>query len=286
MCFGKYIFPKDIFRMALTAIMTVFFAIILSPPSYANNSKYLHWAAVVIAGSDQMENGAPTAVFDNLKVDLSKKLYSMGFEKDNVATFSLHPRNNDIFANINEINGRLSLLASRATDGCFFYVTSHGTKAGIVINNSVLSPGALSRIMNVCSGRPQVIVVSGCYSGVFAGNGYSNGIIMTASNSFSQSWDCVDSTVLNCFDKCFVDLMGTSFESVANEISRCVYESEVASGIYVHSYPQVRLGTEPRGPPQDNYVSLDPDFFGFVQLLSQRNIPRPATSPPTIFMPN
>jgi len=279
---GKSLLRGNICRVALAATIAFLFSISFAPPTYAKNNRYQHWAAIVVAGSDQMENGAKSEVFDNLKSTLSNKLYSMGFEKTNVATFSMHPKNNDIYSNIHEINFRLSVLASRATDGCFFYVTSHGTKNGILINNSVLSPVELSKIMNVCSGRPQVVVVSGCFSGVFAGNGYSNGIVMTASNSFSQSWDCVTSTTLNCFDKCFVDLMRTSFESVASEISRCVYESEVASGIYVHSYPQVRLANRLTALPQDNYVSLNVDFFGFVQTLSRGGLPRPATGPPDI----
>jgi len=274
--------PGNIDRMALAAVIAFLFAISFVQPSYAKNSRYQHWAAIVVAGSDKMENGAASEVFDNLKSSLSNKLYSMGFEKTNVTTFSMHPTDNDIYSNIHEIKFRLSVLASRATDGCFFYVTSHGTKNGILINNSVLSPEELSKIMRVCSDRPRIVVVSGCFSGVFAGNGYSNGIVITASNSFSQSWDCVTSTSLNCFDKCFVDLLGTSFESVASEISRCVYESEVASGIYVHSYPQVRLASGVTVPPHDSSVSLSVDFFGFVQQLSHGGLPRPATGPPDI----
>src|SRR5690606_21920386 len=94
----------------------------------------------------------------------------------------------------------------QARSGCLLYFTSHGVPEGVVIDEQILPPGVLGRMLDLaCPGRPTIVIVSACYSGVFVRPlARPNRMILTAARPDRTSFGCGEDSVYPFFDDCIL----------------------------------------------------------------------------------
>ncbi len=87
----------------------------------------------------------------------------------------------------------------RDQDILFLFLTSHGTKDGIVISRRgdkrywLLSPQLLKRLLDATGVRHRVVVLSACYAGVFAKDlARDTTLLITAADANHTSFGCSD----------------------------------------------------------------------------------------------
>jgi hypothetical protein len=211
---------------------------------------FSNWAAVVVAGDHRAHDGSDSEVFDNGRRDIGVALARIGFRPDNILEFSTEP---DKYRSPRPLNSDPTSIAdgawdlsNRATAGCFFYLTSHGSPDGIVIGNDILSPRDFSiMVKNSCGDKPTAIVVSSCFSGVFipalAG---PNRFVLTAARPDRTSFGCGQANRYTFFDECFLASIGAAhdFRDLAIESRRCVAAREQKEQVSPPSDPQAALG--------------------------------------------
>ena len=188
------------------------------------------WAALVVAGDWHSHSGAPSQVFDNGRRDIAAALTRIGFSPNNIVQFTVGPdhqaSNGWPRSDKQAIANTLWDLSNRTSGGCFVYFTSHGSPDGILIDEGILSPQAMSGMIdNACGDRPTVVIVSACYSGVFLEPLTSpNRFVMTAARPDRTSFGCGDNDRYTFFDNCFLDSIGGAgdFNTLANQIRACV----------------------------------------------------------------
>lgn len=224
------------------------------------------WAAVVVAGDFHGSQGGPTEAFDNARRDVAKELQRLGFAPGNVRQFSVRPTRYKeplLKSEPRAIYETLSDLAGKARSGCLLYFTSHGAPEGVLIDDKILTPGILARIIDTaCPGRPTIVIMSACYSGVFVRPlAQANRMILTAARPDRTSFGCGEDNVYPFFDDCVLKSSPSArdFAALAGAVKTCVAVREVAEGMRPPSEPQVWIGGElrpilplyafPRGPP-------------------------------------
>jgi hypothetical protein len=212
---------------------------------------FSRWAAVVVAGDDQAAHeNTPTAAFDNARRDVAAALAARGFSTANIAQFSLHPEryraDHPGRSDLGPIADGLAALAGRAPEGCLVYMTSHGTPDGVLLDNRILPPWVLARLVaRACGSRPTAVIVSACFSGVFVpALAAPNRLIMTAARRDRSSFGCSENDRYPFFDGCVIaDLPRASdFIDLAGRVRRCVADREDAEGMRPRSHPQLFVG--------------------------------------------
>lgn len=134
-------------------------------------------------------------------------------------------------------------------DGCLIFMTSHGSPEGFYLRGqSTLSPDKLNQILNAtCGKRPTVLLISACYSGVFAEPKMEapNRIILTAARKDKTSFGCSAEAVYTYWDGCLVDLLpkARTWLELSQKIEKCIEDKESGGG-FARSYPQARFGAE------------------------------------------
>ena len=233
-------------RMAIgIAALLVCFAFVL--PAEAGN--YANWAAIIVAGDHRAHNGSDSEVFDNARHDLGQALTRIGFRADNIEEFSVQssrysapvpsPSDPQLISNA------LWDLANRTSGGCFFYFTSHGSTDGIAVGDDILAPATLATMVNnACAGRPSVIVVSACFSGVFVPylKG-ANRLVITAARPDRTSFGCGQADHYTFFDQCFLESIGGAhnFPDLGRAVQSCVAVREVEDHVAPPSQPQLSI---------------------------------------------
>jgi hypothetical protein len=233
----------------------------------ADDSKpFGDWAAVVIAGDFHGSNGGPTEVFDNARRDVSKELQRLGFAHDNIRQFSVRPdryKDRPLKSDPLAIYRSLDELSTKARSGCLVYFTSHGAPQGVVIDQYILTPALLGRILDsTCKNRPTVVILSACFSGVFVRPlAQPNRMILTAARPDRTSFGCGEDNVYPFFDDCVLKSSPgvRDFAALASAVKTCVALRETAEGMTPPSEPQIWIGGElrpmlplyafPTGPP-------------------------------------
>lgn len=225
------------------------------------------WAAVVVAGDFHGSRGGPTEVFDNARRDVSKELHRLGFAPANLRQFSVRPdryKDRPLKADPRAIYETLGDLSDKAKAGCLVYFTSHGDPEGVLVDDKILTPDLLNRMLDAtCGVRPTVVIMSACYSGVFvkplAGQ---NRMILTAARRDRTSFGCGEDDIYPFFDDCVLKSSPTArdFITLASAVKACVARRETAEGMKPPSEPQVWIGGElrpmlpfytfPTGPPR------------------------------------
>lgn len=217
-------------------------------------SPFADWSAVVVAGDWRGSEGGPTEAFDNARRDVVQALYRAGFEPKNLRQFSVRPERygdtRPAKSDLEGIYGAMSDLTGRTAGGCLFYVTSHGTPQGAVVDDKVLAPGVLSSMLDrTCGRRPTVVVVSACFSGVFVPQlAQPNRMVLTAARRDRTSFGCGETNKYPYFDECFLQSMPQSrdFAGLAGAVRQCVRAREVAEKVSPPSEPQLWVGAELR----------------------------------------
>lgn len=214
---------------------------------------FADWSAVVVAGDWRGSAGGPTEAFDNARRDVASALTRVGFQKDNIRQFSTRPdryRDQPAKAELAGIFTALGDLSARAPGGCLFYVTTHGTPQGAVVDTRILAPGVLAEMLDrTCGKRPTVVVVSACFSGVFVPHlAKPNRMVLTAARPDRTSFGCGETNRYPYFDECFLTAMpgAHDFAVLASTVKECVRVREVAEKMTPPSEPQVWVGGEIR----------------------------------------
>ena len=207
---------------------------------------FSHWAVVLVAGDYRAHSGAPSKVFDIGREDLAAAFARVGFQKANMAQFSVDYDDGTAHADIDSIASAMQSVAAKAKDGCLIYFTSHGTPTGMVIGNTILSPAQMhDMVNNACGNRPSVIVMSACYSGQFvpalAGD---NRVVLTAARPDRTSFGCGEMDRHTFFDDCFLRAMPMAggFADVGSLAQQCVAFREQQMKATPPSEPQVSVG--------------------------------------------
>src|SRR5665213_3526507 len=202
------------------------FGFLLSLTVAVQAAEFSKWAVLVVSGDNHSHSGAPSAVFDNARHDLVAAFTRMGFAPANIAQFAVSPDPAAQHSSGTAIASTLWDLSSRAPDGCLIYFTSHGTPDGIVIDQSVLDPDKMGKIVqNACGAKPSVIVISSCFSGQFvpALEG-DNRVVLTAARADRTSFGCGESDQFTFFDYCFLQALPKSgdFPRLGDLTRQCV----------------------------------------------------------------
>ena len=218
-------------------------------PAAAAN-QFQGWAAVVVAGDFHAHSGAPTEAFDNARRDVTHALVSAGFDPKHIQAFSVRPQNypneNLLPSDPGLIDNSLHLLAREAKDGCLVYFSSHGSPDGILVGERLFSPAGLSSMVDqACGGRPTVVILSACYSGVFIpAVSDANRAVFTAARPDRTSFGCSESDKYPYYDDCILSSFPKSddFVALANSAKACVAAREIATGAKPPSEPQIAVG--------------------------------------------
>jgi hypothetical protein len=220
----------------------------------AGAAAFSDWSAVVIAGDWRGSGGGPTEAFDNARRDVAAALTRAGFQPQNLRQFSTRP---DRYADtrpakssLDGIYGAMTELAAKAPGGCLFYVTTHGTPRGAVVDDKILAPGVLAGMLDrACGQRPTVVVVSACFSGVFVPQlAKPNRMVLTAARPDRTSFGCGETNKYPYFDDCFLSSMPAAhdFGRLATAVRECVRVREIAEKMSPPSEPQIWVGGELR----------------------------------------
>lgn len=221
-------------------------AVLLSVPAQA--AGFADWAAVVVAGDHRAHDGSPAEVFDNGRRDIVNDLIALGFNRDNIAQFSVvpdaHPGTQA--SDPGSIASSLFDLSSRTSSGCFVYITSHGSPEGVVIGDGLWAPKKLARAVdNACGGRPTVVMISACFSGVFVPSlAAPERLVVTAARPDRTSFGCGNTDKYTYFDQCVLQSFGSTgdFPDLATSAKACVAAREKQMGAAPPSDPQIALG--------------------------------------------
>ena len=201
------------------------------------------WRVVLVAGDDS------AAVFDNAVDRLAEILSGKpGVDVQRLTSDRNLRSSNRRIASAKAID---SALTGSSAQGCFVYMTSHGTVDGLYLredydSKKTLSPGKLDRILDKqCGERPTVVVVSACHSGVFIGKASKgdNRIWLTAARDDKVSFGCGAEFELTYFDECLISAWPKSrtWKQLFDRTNSCVRskESELSES---SSLPQAFFG--------------------------------------------
>lgn len=213
---------------------------------------YSDWAAVVVSADYRANTGATTMAFDNARRDFSNHLISIGFDPGHISQLSMRPGTDDsgaLPATMSNIQDELRRQTRAAEGGCLVYLTSHGSPEGISLGaTGLISPAQVDGMLDDhCGNAPTVLIVSACYSGVFASPGMAqdNRFIMTAARSDRTSFGCGESDQYPYFDACVIENFGGAEDwlHLAQMTRGCVEDMENAIGARPPSSPQIVVGT-------------------------------------------
>jgi hypothetical protein len=214
------------------------------------------WQVVLAAGDDAQP------VFDNATRAISQRLAAAGVPAANIHRLSASDAELGTSVDLalpGVLLQRIAALPARPGDRCLIFLTSHGEHgAGLWLarSNAALTPNELAEALSRgCGAVPTVVVVSACYSGIFAVGKMAkpNRIILTAAREDRPSFGCQVHRVYNFFDECLLGVLPKSatWRAVANGSKECVRRMERAFGERP-SEPQAYFGAV--------VANLDVDF--------------------------
>jgi hypothetical protein len=228
-------------RGALVVVALMLVALL--PAGGARSATLQSWRVVLVAGDDS------AAVFDNAVDRFTEILAS----KPGVELYRLTSDRRLRSATRHMASAKAidSALTGSAAQGCFVFMTSHGSAKGLLLredddSDRTLSPGKLDRILDKqCGERPTVVIVSACHAGVFIGRASKgdNRIWLTAARDDRVSFGCGAEFELTYFDECLIGAWPKSktWRQLFDRTSTCVRlkESELSES---SSMPQAFFG--------------------------------------------
>jgi len=203
-----------------------------------------NWKMIVLTGDDSIK------AFDNARKKLHELFTSYGIQESIQLSRASSQQVNGVRAtSIANLEQAARDLNVRDGDGCLVHMTSHGSPQGFYIRGqNNLTPDKLNQILkDHCGDRPTVLMVSACYSGIFAEPKYEapNRIILTAARKDKTSFGCGAEETYTYWDSCLVsELPGSrTWVQLAHNLETCIEKKE-GSGGFARSYPQARFGAD------------------------------------------
>jgi hypothetical protein len=156
-----------------------------------------------------------------------------------------HAMISDLVASIDA----LATAMDRDRDILMLILTSHGSPDGIAVKgggrDQLLTPGRLKQILDDSGIRNRVLIISACYSGVFADRlADDHTLIITAADAHHPSFGCRDGSIWTYFGDAFFHRAIPRSATVAAAFSTAtaiVAEREKRHG-FPSSNPQMRGG--------------------------------------------
>lgn len=230
--------PSTVVKAFVILLAILLFA---SPAIAAESDTRWH---VVLAAVGNEQN-----VFDNFVTDFAVMLKNSA----QVASVTeLHASNSDNWkpAGLRALEQTLSALKPQAGEGCLVYLTGHGAPEGLAMSADTpmmfVRTSRMETMLNGCAQRPTVLVVSACFSGIYARPGITRPerIVMTASAADLTSFGCSNNNRYTFFDQCFIDAWprNSQWGRLADEVEDCVRQTE-RSGGFPSSKPQFIFGS-------------------------------------------
>jgi hypothetical protein len=245
-------------KRALGVLVGVIVLAMAGSAPAAPKKAFADWVAVVVAGDYAGAHGeGDTEAFDNARRDVAKALVErMGFAPANVREFSVRPERYTPRPGVStlfNIQNNLQSLASKAKGGCLFYYTSHGAQYGAFLNaanqedGTIIFPTVMAELINsACPGRPTIVVISTCFSGVnLPAVQKDDRLVMTAARRDRSSFGCGQQNTYPYFDQCFLESAQAvnDFAALPAAVGACVSRMERETGMSPPSEPQVWIGS-------------------------------------------
>lgn len=198
------------------------------------------WRAVLIAG----DNNSPA--FDNGVEAMRDKLLARGVR--DIRALTSAPAANPSLQVATAVNVS-NALRSGGGEACLAFITSHGDERGFALRaaSGVVSPATLDSALDAgCGGRPTVVIVSACHSGVFltAAMRQPNRVLLTAAAADRVSFGCGAGDQYTYYDQCLLRQFdgATTWRELAAATRSCVESLERRMGVRQSSRPQVFVG--------------------------------------------
>jgi hypothetical protein len=236
--------PLRPFRLLFAFILT-FLGLV---PALAATSAVAGWQAVLVAG----DNAQP--VFDNAITAMDRWLRSQGVPQSNIHRLSAQPADSSVEpAAARRIVDRIAGLQPRPGEGCFIYITSHGSHDDgvyLAYNQEFLWPASLAQALAVgCGDAPTVVIVSSCFSGSFTSGSMRepNRILLSAARADRPSFGCQADRTYTVFDECLLAALprAANWETVYRDDHACVRDRERRLHV-LPSHPQAFFGAAVR----------------------------------------
>jgi hypothetical protein len=212
-------------------------------PSSPQTAQPARWGVLLVSGD------ASIPAFDNMVTGLADRLAGTAMPRARIAAVTARAESPAGPSTVPGIARAASRMRLGPDDGCLVYVTAHGSPRGVAImrNRELLSPEVLDRIVDIgCGARPTVVVVSACFSGVFAVPPMQrpNRVILTAARPDRTSFGCSADRELTVFDGCVLQSVraGEAWREVAANARACVAAEERRLGV-TPSEPQYVAGS-------------------------------------------
>jgi Peptidase C13 family len=208
-----------------------------------------NWKAVLVAGDSTL------SVFDNATQSFQNWLLENGVPKHNIHRMGETANPPDLHheapANLANTLLAIALGAPFPDSGCLIFATSHGVRdTGLSLSHAgeVLLPEDLAKALSIgCANVPTVVIISGCYSGVFATGAMPapTRIILTAARLDRMSFGCQAGRTFTAFDQCLLSALpeAITWRTVFERTAECVDSDERALG-ETPSLPQAYFGSE------------------------------------------
>lgn len=222
-------------------ILYLFLILLLAGPA-AGTENSTSWHVVLAAVGNEQQ------VFDNFVLDFAGMLG----ESTQVASLTtLHASVDERWkpSGIRVLEEALASLRPGEGEACLVYLTGHGAPEGLAMSADVptvfVRTTRMESMLRGCTGRPTVLVVSSCFSGVYMQPSLTRPerIVITASAANLPSFGCSNNNRYTFFDQCFLDAWAghEQWGALADTINRCVRETERSKG-FPDSKPQFFFG--------------------------------------------
>ena len=213
------------------------------------------WAVLVVAAAEHAGNGALTEGFDNARREVSAALIAKGAQPANLRQLSVDPARDKtgqppLRVTPETLDRALGEVTARARGGCLLYFTSHGSPQGIAMGDGLYNPVQMDQLADKhCAGRPTVVVISACFSGVFLPTLQEpERLLLSAARRDRTSFGCGQNDRMPYFDACVLKSLPSAagFIDFAKATRRCVDAAEQAARLKPPSEPQAAVGAEMR----------------------------------------
>ncbi len=205
------------------------------------------YTALLVAGDDSLP------VFDNAVNAVAALLRRTGTATD-VRRLSAAGAQGAGEASLAGVLRAVRDLHPAPGQACLVYATSHGVPGRglyLAAGEDVLTPALLDRALDAgCGAAPTVVVVSSCFSGLFADGAMSrpNRIVLTAARADRTSFGCGAGRTYTVYDKCLLDHLGEGggWPGLHAALRRCVAAEERRERVEP-SLPQAWFGPRAAG---------------------------------------
>jgi hypothetical protein len=185
------------------------------------------WQVVLAAGDDAQP------VFDNATQAMRRLLVEEGVSPAKIRRLSAVAGTAEP-ASAGRLLGEIAALPAGPGDRCLVFLTSHGKEGAglwLAASQATLPPEPLANALSQgCRQVPTVVIVSGCYTGAFAGGRMAapNRIILTAARADRPSFGCQADRQYNFFDECLLAALPRelTWRAVSGDVGNCVRRKE------------------------------------------------------------